>query len=213
LDRVDDRIQTAREEIANSVSHGLGGVAAIVASPVLIAGAAQHGSAQTVGVSIFVGTMVLAYFASMVYHGWPQSRARRLFEHLDHSSIYLFIAGTYTAFALGTLHSIGNRILFFAVWTLAAIGIVLKTSNWLVHPLCSNALYLAMGWLVLIAVPLTVPLSTFSLCWLAAGGVAYTAGWLFFSVWRRLRYSHLVWHMFVIGGTSCHFVSVLAFAR
>ena len=211
---MDERPQSLGEEIANSVSHGAAFVAAAVAAPFPIVAAARGGSAtEVVGASVFAATMVLLYAASMLYHAIPQPRAKRLLRKLDHGAIYLLIAGTYTPFTLGALGGPWGWTLFAIVWTLAAVGVALKVLDRMSHPAWSTGLYLAMGWSVLIAIgPLVERVATGGLVLLAAGGLAYTAGVVFFTLDSRLRYGHFVWHLFVVAGTSCHYFAVLHYA-
>jgi hemolysin III len=210
---VTTREQSLGEEIANSVSHGVGLLAAIVGMPFLIASAQPLGVAGLVGASIFAGTMILLYLASTLYHAVPPGRAKRVLLKLDHGAIYVFIAGSYTPFTLGVLGGPWGWTLFGLVWSLAAIGVTLKAFDRLTHPWLSTGLYLLMGWLVLIAaVPLVDRVPLAGIAWLVAGGLAYTVGVAFFVLDSRLRYAHAVWHAFVIGGSSCHFVAVLRYA-
>ncbi len=207
------REQSLGEEIANSVSHGVGLLAAIVGMPFLIASAQPLGVAGLVGASIFAGTMILLYLASTLYHAVPPGRGKRVLLKLDHGAIYVFIAGSYTPFTLGVLGGPWGWTLFGLVWSLAAIGVTLKAFDRLSHPWLSTGLYLLMGWLVLIAaVPLVDRVPPAGIAWLVAGGLAYTAGVAFFVLDSRLRYAHTVWHAFVIGGSGCHFVAVLRYA-
>jgi hemolysin III len=205
------RRQSAGEEIANSVSHGLGLIAGALAAPVLIVAAVRRGDpGLIVGASLFAATIVLMYFASTLYHALPDSRAKRVFRVLDHGSIYLLIAGTYTPFTLGVLGGAWGWTLFGTVWALAAFGVLMKSIGRAWHPIFSTGLYLLMGWLAVIAVrPLWAQLPVVSLAWLAAGGLAYTGGIGFYAA-RRLRYGHFVWHLFVVAGTTCHVVAVIA---
>lgn len=208
-----DRIQTLGEEIANSVSHGVGLVAALVAAPFLIAAASQLSAANLVGAIVFAVTMVLLYAASTLYHALPQGRAKRVFMKLDHGAIYLFIAGSYTPFALGALSGPWGWTLFGLVWSMAVMGVVLKSFNRLTHPWLSTGLYLAMGWLVLIAaVPLVQNVPTMGIALLVAGGLAYTLGVVFFALDHKVRYAHAVWHAFVVAGTGFHFFAVLNYS-
>lgn len=207
------RPQSLGEEIANSISHGAGLITAIAGAPVLIVAAARTGAASVVGAAVFAATMILLYLASSLYHALPAGRAKRIFLKLDHGSIYLFIAGSYTPFALGALGGPWGWTLFGIVWSLAAVGIALKSLDRLEHPWWSTGLYLAMGWLVVIAaVPLAqrVPLPGIAL--LVAGGVAYTVGVAFFVLDSRWRYAHAIWHAFVMAGTGFHFFAVLLYA-
>ena len=206
--------QSLGEEIANSVSHGVGLVAAVVAVPVLMVAAVRHGDAATVvGASVFAGAMVLLYLTSTLYHALPRNRAKRFFHVLDHGAIFLMIAGTYTPFTLGVMRGGWGWTLFGLVWGLALIGIVLKAIGGpRRHPRLSTGLYVAMGWLIVIAIqPLRLHLPTPGILWLLAGGVAYTAGVAFYAA-KRLPYGHLVWHLFVLTGTACHFVAVWRYA-
>ena len=211
---MDERAQSLGEEIANSLSHGAALVAAALAAPFPIVAAARGGSAaEVVGASVFAATMVLLYAASMLYHAIPQPRAKRLLRKLDHGAIYLLIAGTYTPFTLGALGGPWGWTLFAIVWTLAVVGVALKVLDRMSHPAWSTGLYLAMGWSVLIAIgPLVERVATGGLVLLAAGGLAYTAGVVFFTLDSRLRYGHFVWHLFVVAGTSCHYFAVLHYA-
>jgi hemolysin III len=207
------REQSLGEEIANSVSHGVGLLAAIIAMPFLIMAARHLSAASLVGSIVFACTMVLLYLASTLYHALPPGRAKRVFMKLDHGAIYLFIAGSYTPFALGALNGPWGWTLFGLVWAMAAAGITLKAFDRLSHPWLSTGLYLAMGWLVLIAAaPMIQRVALPGLLWLLAGGLAYTAGVLFFVYDSRWRYAHAIWHGFVMAGTACHFVAVLGYA-
>jgi hemolysin III len=207
------RLQSLGEEIANSVSHGLGLLAAIGAAPFLIAAAQNLGTASLVGAIVFAATMVLLYFTSTLYHALPNGRAKDVFLKLDYCAIFLFIAGSYTPFALGALRGAWGWTLFGLVWALAAVGVVLKSTNKLSRPWISTALYLGMGWLVLIAaVPLVERVPMQGLAWLVAGGLAYTVGVVFFVLDSRIKYAHAIWHGFVVAGTGCHFFAVMGYA-
>jgi hemolysin III len=208
-----ERPQTLGEEIANSVSHGIALLAALVAAPFLIVAARHLSVASIVAAAVFAATMVLLYLASTLYHALPAGRAKRVFMKLDHSAIYLFIAGSYTPFALGILGGPWGWTLFGLVWSIAAAGVLLKAFNRLSHPWLSTGLYLLMGWLVLIAaVPLVERVPPAGLALLVAGGLAYTAGVVFFAMDSRWRYAHAVWHGFVVVGSGCHFFAVLSYA-
>jgi hemolysin III len=208
-----ERAQSVGEEIANAVSHGVGLLLAVVAALVLIVAAVQRGGvAQIVGASIFGATMVLMYLTSTLYHGLPMNRAKRIFRILDHGAIFLLIAGTYTPFTLGPLRGTLGWTLLGLVWGLALAGVVFKAVGGVRYPKLSTCLYIAMGWLVIVVIEplrLSVPVPVF--LWLLAGGIAYTAGVAFFAP-KRLRYSHFVWHLFVMAGTACHFAAVLWYA-
>ncbi len=209
-----DRAQSLGEEIANSVSHGVGLAAALIAAPFLLVAVARHGSgAVIVGAGIFVGTMVLLYLTSTLYHALAENRAKHVFQVLDHSAIFLLIAGTYTPFTLGVLRGPWGWALFGLVWGLAVVGMVLKAVGGVRYPVLSTFLYLGMGWLALIAIrPLWLHLPLAGLLWLVAGGAAYTVGVAFFALDERVRYAHFVWHLFVMAGTACHFVAVYRYA-
>lgn len=208
------RRQSLGEEIANSISHGAGLVGAIVGTPFLIVAAVRQGDAGfIVGASVFCAAMILLYSASTLYHALPRGRVKRLFFILDHSAIFLLIAGTYTPFTLGVLRDSSGWALFTVVWVLAIAGICLKAFGKAGHPVVSTGLYLAMGWLVLLAAQSlieAIPLS--GLLWLLAGGLCYTLGVVFFVTDARLRYGHMVWHAFVVAGTACHYFAVLWYA-
>ena len=208
------REQSRGEEIANSVSHGLGLVAALVATPFLIMQAVRRGDTGfVVGASLFAATMVLLYIASTLYHALPTGKAKRVFQVIEHSAIFLLIAGTYTPFTLGVLRGELGWMLLGLVWGLAVAGVALKAFNRMSHPIVSTGLYLLMGWLILIAIdPLYARLPASGLRWLVAGGVAYTAGVAFFAADSRLRYGHFIWHLFVMAGTACHYFAVLWYA-
>lgn len=206
-----DRPQSIAEERANSLSHGIGLLLALVAAPVLIVAAAGQGNAlNIVGASVFAITMVMLYFSSVLYHALPPGRAKHRCGKIDHGAIYLFIAGTYTPFSLGVLNGDWGWTLFGLIWGLAVVGLVLKAFEKLSHPLLSTGLYLAMGWLVLIAaVPLLERVALAGIGWLVAGGLAYTVGVFFYLTDARYKFGHFVWHLFVMAGTTCHFFAVL----
>lgn len=207
------RIQSIGEEIANSVSHGVGFLAAITVSPVLIISAVRHdGSAAVVGASIFAFTMLLLYITSTLYHALARNKAKRIFQILDHSAIFLLIAGTYTPFTLGVLRGAWGWTLFGLVWGTAVVGIVIKSIGSVRYKRLSTVLYLVMGWLIIIAVkPIWLKMPSWGFFWLLLGGIAYTTGVVFFAA-KRIRYAHFVWHLFVIAGTACHCVAVLGYA-
>jgi len=204
--------QSFGEELANSVSHGLGLVAALLGAPVLMV-AAWHGGDRYffIGTAVFIATMLLVYLGSTLYHAWPRGPIKSIFQLIDHSAIFLLIAGTYTPFTLGPLRGTWGWTILALVWTLAILGVILKS----VHGTeqrkkLSMTLYLGMGWLILVAFrPLVLHVPTLSLAWLMVGGIAYTGG-VFFFVSKRSRYTHFVWHLFVLFGTTCHYLAVFA---
>ena len=201
------------EEIANSVTHGAGLVAFAIGLPILVATAAERGDElQVLGCSVFASCLVLLYAASTIYHALPQSRAKQIFRVADHIAIYLVIAGSYTPFLLGVLRGPFGWTLCAVIWGLAALGILHKLLLGMRFPHLSTAFYLAMGWLAVVAIgPITRHVPSDGLAWLAAGGLLYTAGVVFYA-WERLRYGHMVWHLFVLAGSACHFVAVLRYA-
>jgi len=207
------RSQSLGEEIANSVSHGIGLVASAVAVPFLLVSATKRGGPwAALGAGVFAATVLLLYGASTLYHALPGARTKRVFRVIDHSAIFLLIAGTYTPFTLGVLRGAWGWTLLGAVWSLAIAGVVSKAVMGIRYPWLSTTLYLAMGWLVVTAIgPLWVRLPIGGWVWLAAGGLAYTAGVAFFAA-ERLPYGHFVWHLFVLAGTVCHFVAVWRYA-
>lgn len=207
------RLPSKGEEIANSISHGLGFVLALVAAPILVVAATRRGTtSDLVAVIVFAAAMALMYLSSTIYHALPRGRAKEAFHVLDHAAIYLLIAGTYTPFTLGVLQGGWGWTLFGLVWGLAAIGIVTKVFAGIRWHRLSTLVYVVMGWLVLIAAePLWNSLPPAGLAWLLAGGLAYTGG-VFFYLRKDLRYGHLVWHLFVVTGTACHFVAVWKYA-
>ena len=210
---IEERPQSEVEEVANSVSHGLGLLGALAAVPVLVAAAGNRTTAQLIGVSVFSATMVLLYLCSMCYHAARPGRAKKLWVRLDHIAIFLFMAGSYTPFALSALHEAWGAAAFGLVWGLAMIGAAMKALDRLSHPLLSMSLYVALGWLALIAAyPILQHIPPSGLFWLLGGGVAYTIGVLFFMFDSKLRFGHLVWHLFVMAGSTCHFFAVLWYA-
>ena len=205
-----ERPQSAGEEIANSVSHGVALCAALAACPVLVVFALNRGDvAGIAGAIVFATTMVLLYFTSTLFHALPRGRSKRRFQVLDHAAIYFLIAGTYTPFALGVLRGTWGWTLFWLEWSLAIAGTALRVFGGVRYTAVSTWVYLAMGWLILIAAePALALVPNWGLFWLFAGGIAYTAGTVFF-VADRIRYFHFVWHLFVVTGTTCHFIAVL----
>lgn len=207
------RGQSLGEEIANSISHGVGLAAALAATPFLIAYAVQReGAAFMVGTSVFAATMVLLYLASTLYHALPRGQAKRVFRVIEHGAIFVLIAGTYTPFTLGVLRGAWGWTLFGLVWGLAAGGVLLKAVGGVRYPALSVLLYLGMGWLIVVAIrPLWLHVPLAGLVWLLSGGIAYTAGVAFFAA-KQLRFSHFVWHLFVLAGSTCHFIAVQFYA-
>jgi hemolysin III len=208
------REQSKGEEIANSLSHGMGLIAALVGTPFLIIHATRYADAGfLVGSSIFCATMILLYLASTLYHAFPAGKAKRCFRVIEHSAIYFLIAGTCTPFTLGVLRGALGWTLFGIVWGLATTGVALKASGNMSRPIISTGLYLLMGWIIVIAAdPLLSRMPTAGLFWLVAGGLFYTIGVAFYATDARLRYGHLIWHLFVLAGTASHYFVVLWYA-
>ena len=205
------RAQSTGEELANTISHGIGLCAALIGAPILLLEAHRSSPGFFFGTVIFAVTMSMLYLGSTLYHAWPQTRGKSILRVLDHSAIFLLIAGTYTPFTLGPLRGLWGATILVLVWGLAIFGVTLKaTCGTSRHSKLAMTLYLGTGWLALIAIrPITLALPPTTLFWLVAGGVAYTTGVLFF-VNQRLRYSHFIWHLFVLAGTSCHFLALLS---
>jgi len=210
----EERPQTLGEEIANAISHGLGFLLAIASLPILVVMAARHGTAlNIVAVSIFSVTMILLYLSSTLYHALPEGKVKDVLARIDHAAIYLFIAGSYTPFALGVLNGAWGWTLFGAIWAMAAAGIAVKLMNLLRHPLWSTGLYVAMGWTAIVAAgPLVHAMPLAGLLWLLGGGIAYTLGAVVFIFDSRFKYAHFAWHLFVLAGTTCHFFAALWYA-
>jgi hemolysin III len=197
------------EELAHTLTAGLGIVACAVAIPWL-AWAAAGDALRLAGAMVF-GTTALAMFVTSVVYHWERQPARKVrLRKLDHSAIYLLIAGTYTPFTLVAMQGAWGWSLFGVVWTLAVLGIVAKTTVGFRYPRLSTFLYLGMGWLIVVAIqPLRANLTAAEIGWIAAGGLLYTGGVPFY-VWKTRRYTHAVWHLFVLGGVACHFAAVLS---
>jgi len=206
----DVRIQTRAEELANSLSHGLGLAMAIAALPVMIVLAARGGGAmEVVGASIFGTCLALCYGSSTIYHALPRGRAKRFLQSLDHAAIFLLIAGTYTPFCLAVLGGAWGWSLFGVVWGLALVGLVLRFAAPTWYRRVSTVLYLAMGWLVILAArPVWLAMDPEAIAWLAVGGSAYTAGVAFYLADER-PFAHFVWHLFVLAGSAAHVMAVL----
>jgi hemolysin III len=195
--------------LANAITHGIGAVLAIVGAVYLIVASTQGTAWHVVSCTVFAVTLVLVYVCSTLYHSLVRTRARHIFHILDHSSIYLLIAGTYTPFCLVTLHGPWGWTLFSCEWALAAAGVVFKCFAVGRFEVASALVYLAQGWFIVIAVgPLIHTLGWHGLMWLGAGGVAYTLGIIFFAL-DRLRYFHATWHLFVLAGSIAHYFAIL----
>ena len=209
-----DRIVSLREELANAVTHGIGLVLSLIGMPILILAAVDRGErAMVIGVSVFGATLIALYAASTLYHAIPHPTLKQKLRVVDHAAIYLLIAGTYTPFTLGVLRGTWGWTLFGIVWTLAALGVLFKVffgSGAMAN--LSTAIYVAMGWVIIIAIkPLMASMEHAGLFLLAAGGLCYTGGVIFY-VDRRRAWTHPVWHLFVMGGSICHYFAVLWYA-
>ena len=199
------------EEIANSGSHGLALLFASLAIPKLLISVQHLGHREYVGVVIFAATMVLLYGASTAYHALPPGRAKQWFLKLDHAAIYLFIAGSYTPFALSQPAGAQGVMTLLLVWAAAAAGFLTKALAHNTSARWSTGLYVAMGWLVLAAaLPLTQNMPALSTTWLIIGGAAYTIGVVFYALDAAVPYAHAVWHLCVAAGTTCHVFAVLS---
>ncbi|MGB2883893.1 MAG: hemolysin III family protein [Rhodoferax sp.] len=196
----------------NSISHLVGAGLAVLGSVVLIVSAARLGDPwKIVSFSIYGAMLIALYVASTLYHSM-RGRAKAILQKFDHCSIYLLIAGSYTPFALVSLRGVWGWSLLGAVWTLALVGILQEIWFAKGARVLSLVIYLLMGWLALVAiVPLWTALSPAGFAWLAAGGLFYTVGIIFYVADQRVRHGHGVWHLFVLGGSSCHFFTVLFF--
>lgn len=203
-----------REEIASTVTHALGLVASVVALPIVVVAAARSRDPfHIVGAAVFGASLVLLYAASTVYHALRPCSAKLVLRKIDHSAIYLLIAGTYTPFALGPLRGAWGWSILGAIWSMALLGIVLKSARGFGRPWLSTTMYVLMGWTALVAiVPLLEQIGWAGLAWLLAGGLCYTGGVIFYATDHRVRYGHALWHLFVMGGSVCHFFGVLLYA-
>jgi hemolysin III len=195
--------------LANAITHGIGAVLAIIGAIVLIAASTRGSARLVVSCTVFSVTLVLVYVCSTLYHSLVRTRARHVFHILDHSSIYLLIAGTYTPFTLITLHGALGWTIFGIEWGLAVAGVIFKSFAVDRFEVASALVYLAQGWfVVVVVVPLIHALGWHGLAWLGAGGVAYTLGIVFFAL-DRLRYFHALWHLFVLAGSVAHYFAIL----
>ena len=198
------------EEIANSVTHGLGALLSVAGLTLLVTFAAQqHDVWRIVSFSIYGASMIMLFTASTLYHSFQNPAVKQIFKTIDHCSIFLLIAGTYTPFLLISMRGMIGWIMFGIIWGLAILGITLKIVFGPRFKKLSVATYLAMGWMVVFASKeLTANLSPEGLYWLIAGGLCYTLGVVFY-LWKKLPFNHAIWHVFVMGGSLCHFFSVL----
>ncbi|WP_438481755.1 PAQR family membrane homeostasis protein TrhA [Oleiharenicola lentus] len=202
-------IYSPREELANSVTHGLGIALSVAGLVLMVVFSARFGDAwQVTSSAIFGATLVMLYTSSTLYHSFRGEGTRRLMRKFDHAAIFLLIAGTYTPFVLVTIRGPWGWSLFGAVWGLAVVGVTMKF--WLAgrFKLLSTLLYVAMGWMILIAIkPLFHALSGGGMALLVAGGLCYTGGAVFY-LWKRLPFNHAIWHLWVMAGSACHWAAV-----
>jgi len=198
------------EEIANAITHGIGLLLSIGGGIILITLAARHASTrEIISAAVFATTLVVMYVASTLYHAIPHPRAKRNLKVFDHCAIFLLIAGTYTPFTIVALKGTLGWSLFGIVWGLAVLGIVFKLFFTGKMRLLSTITYVLMGWIAIVAVvPISRALQPAALYWLIAGGIAYTAGTLFYHN-QRIPYSHAIWHVFVLAGSVSHFIAIL----
>lgn len=198
------------EEIANSVTHGVGALLSLAGMALLIVRAVMYGTAiHVVSFAIYGTSLFLLHLSSTLYHGLHAPRAKRVFWVFDHAAIFLLIAGSYTPFLLISLWGAWGLTLMIAIWTLAILGVLFKSLFIGRFRKSSVALYLAMSWLIVLAgreLWLKVPHE--ALVFLAAGGLFYTGGVVFYC-WKRLPFSHMIWHLFVLGGSACHYFAIL----
>jgi hemolysin III len=204
------RLRLTLDEIANTVTHGIGLILSIAGLVVLLVLAILRGTAwHIVACSVYGASLIALYSASTLYHAVVSPRLKRALRIFDHSAIYLLIAGTYTPFLLLDLRGPWGWSIFGVIWAFAAAGVVFKL--WFVDrvPRLSTAVYIAMGWLVLVAAkPVLTHVPAVTLLWLLAGGLFYSAGVIFYA-WKRLPYNHAVWHLFVLAGSTCHYFAIL----
>lgn len=198
-----------KEEIANTTTHGLGVLLSIAALVLLIVFSALNGNSwHIVSTTIFGTSMILLYTASTLYHLVSTPKLKRIFRTLDHSSIFILIAGTYTPFTLVSLRGGLGWTLFGLVWSIAIIGVILETITKQKYPKLSLSLYLGMGWLIIVAIkPVIHNVDPGGIVLLVSGGLCYSLGVIFY-VWKSLVFNHAIWHIFVLGGTILHFFSV-----
>jgi hemolysin III len=210
---INPRPQSLAEEIANSATHGLGALLSLAGMPLLIVVAASGGDAwQVAGAAIFGATLLMLYTTSTLYHALPGARVKALLRRCDHAAIYLLIAGTYTPYLVGPLRGAWGWSLLAVIWTLALAGVLFKTVFGIRMPHLSTALYLAMGWLIVVAAaPLVRSVPGAGIAWLLAGGLCYTGGVVFYVLDARIRFAHAVWHLFVLAGSAVHFWAVYAY--
>lgn len=207
------RPQSPSEELANSLSHGLGALLAAIFSPQLIGKALDAGTLQALAAAVYCGSMILLFSISAAYHWLPHGRTKELLRRLDHAAIFLFIAGSYTPFMLGSIADEGGYWILALVWLIATAGTVAKCANRLTHPVLSTAVYLGLGWLsVFILKPLMNSMPMEGLTLILSGGMLYTLGAVVFHFDDRIPYGHFIWHLLVLMASGCHFLAILKYA-
>ena len=211
-ERPSRRLYTLGEEIAHSITHGIGAGLSIAGLVVLVILAARRGDVyQIVSFSIYGATLFIMYLASTLYHGFQRPRVKRVFKVIDHASIYLLIAGTYTPFLLVGMRGRLGWTLLVIIWGLAVLGVGFKALFIQRFEKISVLGYILMGWLsVAMLKELWANIPVGGLIWLAAGGVAYTVGVIFYAL-KKIPYMHAIWHLFVLGGSLCHYFAVLLY--
>ncbi|WP_233543893.1 hemolysin III family protein [Salinisphaera sp. Q1T1-3] len=208
--RVNSSGYTLGEEIANTITAGIGAALSIAGLVVMVVFATLAGTAwHIVGVSIFGASLIFSHMASTLYHAIHPPRAKRVLQIIDHLAIYFLIAGTYTPFTLVNLRGPWGWSLLVLIWALGLFGVIIKTTRLTRVPYLSTAFYVAMGWTVVLVIkPLLETVAPGGVTLLVAGGLSYTAGVIFYA-WERMPYNHAIWHLFVIGGSACHLLAVL----
>ena len=198
--------------MANSITHGIGIALSLAAFVILVVYASRQGDSwKIISFSIYCTSLVLLYTASTLYHSFSEPKLKHYLKIFDHSAIYLLIAGTYTPFMLVMLRDSIGWILFIIIWSLALMGVCFKFFFAHRFRILSTILYLAMGWMIVIAFkPMLNNIPEGGLYWLLAGGISYSLGVIFY-LWKKLLYNHAIWHLFVLGGSICHFFAVLLY--
>lgn len=211
-DQVTIRLYSLGEEIVHSITHGIGAGLGVAGLTLLVVLAVWYGNVyQIVSFSIYGATLIILYLASTLYHAFQNPGVKRVFKVIDHASIYLLIAGTYTPFLLVGLKGMWGWTLMVVIWGLAILGISFKVLFIHRYQKLSVLAYVLMGWLsVVMLKELLVNIPLGGLIWLAAGGVAYTVGVIFYAL-QKIPYMHVVWHIFVLGGSICHYFAVLLY--
>ena len=204
---------TLGEEITNAIVHGVGALLSIAALVLCVVFSAIHGNPYAVVSSCIYGTtLIILYTMSCLYHSFKVNNAKRVFRIIDHCSIFLLIAGTYTPYTLVSLNSTLGWVMFSIIWGCAIIGIILNSIDLKKYKVISMILYLAMGWAVIFTFkPLIKAIEMSGIYLLLAGGIIYTVGAIFYGIGKKYKYMHSVWHLFVLGGSVCHYLSILLY--